>query len=500
MPASGNAGSANGASLSQSEIARLLPAAPDMPAEEGARLLTLFWLRELEASSSEAGRRSDGRSILPAGDGIGDDLAVVEAAHVAVCGLASSLREHRALLDTKPHLSRSVRKLERSLAATLRAAAQASWLERYLASHDQPLALAAGALRSRCDEEIPSLRAICRTLERALRDVREPLESQLSEYTERRHVGRPPVRRSLAAHLAARITKGAAAIGSDFADARLQKLRMRLASQRGLLAPFARAQERSQHASGAWLYRCAGMGAALRSLHEIERLAKRARRAEFIALASALQSDADALLANARLSWPPDSLSLARSAAAVFDGNAAASVLPREIERKFLLRAAPDAIAEVLPVFIEQGWLPGNVLRERLRRTTHADGRTLLTRTVKAGALGNRIELEEEASPALFEAMWPHTRSARIRKHRYALPDAGFTWEIDVFLDRDLVLAEVELTDEADVPAFPEWLAPFVVRDVTDDPSFTNSEMAARDTPIGVEAIPDPDLDASLGG
>jgi CYTH domain-containing protein len=125
--------------------------------------------------------------------------------------------------------------------------------------------------------------------------------------------------------------------------------------------------------------------------------------------------------------------------------------------------------------------LPGEVLRERLRRAVRPDGSARLTRTVKAGALGSRIELEESTTPELFEAMWPHTRNARIRKHRHPVADGEFVWEVDVFLDRALVLAEVELRDDQDVPAAPEWLASYIVRDVTDDPSYANSSMATPD-------------------
>ncbi|MEM9195403.1 MAG: CHAD domain-containing protein, partial [Myxococcota bacterium] len=41
-----------------------------------------------------------------------------------------------------------------------------------------------------------------------------------------------------------------------------------------------------------------------------------------------------------------------------------------EVERKFLLSALPDRVRDVRPVHIEQGWLPGKKIRERLRRST----------------------------------------------------------------------------------------------------------------------------------
>jgi CYTH domain-containing protein len=92
-----------------------------------------------------------------------------------------------------------------------------------------------------------------------------------------------------------------------------------------------------------------------------------------------------------------------------------------------------------------------------------------------------RIEIEEATPLALFEAMWPLTHQARIRKDRYVVAHGPHRWEIDVFLDRDLVLAEVELDEVHEVAEFPAWLAPFVERDVTTDPAYLNSELARID-------------------
>jgi CYTH domain-containing protein len=171
----------------------------------------------------------------------------------------------------------------------------------------------------------------------------------------------------------------------------------------------------------------------------------------------------------------------ADDAAAALAAARAADDTPREIERKYLLRGLPPEAAAVKPLRIEQGWLPGSVLRERLRRTIRPDGTFRLTRTVKFGPLGARVELEEDAPATLFDAMWPHTAAARIRKHRHVVESGAHTWEIDAFLDRDLVLAEVELAPGEPVPAPPAWLAGWIERDVTDDPAYANSSMARPD-------------------
>ena len=153
--------------------------------------------------------------------------------------------------------------------------------------------------------------------------------------------------------------------------------------------------------------------------------------------------------------------------------------MPREIERKYLLSALPPRVREVTPAEIDQGWLPGVQLRERLRRMRGAGGERFY-RTVKVGRGVSRIELDEETTSELWHALWPHTVARRIAKRRYPVPDGALTWEIDEFVDRNLVLAEIELPHPDATPPLPDWLAPYVVREVTDEPGFTNFELAGE--------------------
>ena len=149
----------------------------------------------------------------------------------------------------------------------------------------------------------------------------------------------------------------------------------------------------------------------------------------------------------------------------------------REIERKYLLRELPPAAHEAPAVEIQQGYLPGTRLVERLRHVRR-NGDSQWCRTVKSGTGVSRLELEEETSRELFERIWPLTAGRRVVKRRYRVRADELTWEIDEFLDRDLVLAEVELP-AADTPVEPPaWLSPYVVREVTDEPEYTNLRLA----------------------
>lgn len=157
---------------------------------------------------------------------------------------------------------------------------------------------------------------------------------------------------------------------------------------------------------------------------------------------------------------------------------AATGQAPREIERKFLLKRMPRLEGEAEVWEIDQGWLPGEKLAERLRRVRRPDGTVSYFRTVKLGSGASRFELEEETTPEVFRKLWNLTKGKRVRKTRYRVEDGGFTWEIDRFRGRRLVLAEVELPDEDTPVTPPAWLQRFVVRDVTDEREYVNINLA----------------------
>ena len=113
----------------------------------------------------------------------------------------------------------------------------------------------------------------------------------------------------------------------------------------------------------------------------------------------------------------------------------------REIERKYLLRALPH---------------------ERVRRIS-AGALVRYVRTIKVGTGMNRFEFEEDSSEEFFATVWPLTQGHRLRKRRYRVPGASGVWEVDEFLDRELVLAEI---------------AAVMDREVTDDPAFSNYKLS----------------------
>jgi adenylate cyclase len=60
-----------------------------------------------------------------------------------------------------------------------------------------------------------------------------------------------------------------------------------------------------------------------------------------------------------------------------------------------------------------------------------------------------------------------------VKKSRYKVEHKGHTWEVDVFDDNVLIVAEIELTTKDEKFELPEWLGD----EVTEDPHFYNCNM-----------------------
>jgi CHAD domain-containing protein/CYTH domain-containing protein len=215
----------------------------------------------------------------------------------------------------------------------------------------------------------------------------------------------------------------------------------------------------------------------------VQRERRRDERLGIVALAARARTERDRLFASLRERWLHDGgRAFFREAAGVADALGRSPDVPVERERKYLLRALPEATREAAALEIEQGWLPGDRLRERLRRARD-DGGERFYRTVKLGTGVTRVEVEEETTEDLFTALWPHTQGCRIAKRRYRIPDGALIWEIDEFRDRPLVLAEVELPRADTEVQIPSWLAPLVEREVTGDPAYLNLTLATGPAP-----------------
>lgn len=415
---------------------------------------------------------------------------VLHKARVALRRLRATARENDRVLDgaVDRRLARALQALGRATNAVRDADVQRAWLESEEARLPADAREEAQRLRARLEKrESQSLSPVETAFQMYFDSVDERLTARLSSYLLLRRLGVESAPMPFARHLATRIGRSANRLRRDIervtdvdAQDAMHEVRIRLKRQRALIAPFAK----TRPAIGAWFDLATRGQDLLGAVRDADLLAKRARKHGYRALERALRDIVLAHYAVFRADWCDRlddvlrTLEAASNALRAEGSPMSANGLPMEIERKYLLRSCPPAARTVPPVRIEQGWIPGQALKERLRRRTAPDGSVTCWRTVKLGPAAARVEVEEICPPELFAVMWELTRAARVRKDRYVIPHGAHTWEIDVFLDRDLVLAEVELGDVNESVTLPPWLAPYLERDVTGEPAYFNAVLA----------------------
>lgn len=146
----------------------------------------------------------------------------------------------------------------------------------------------------------------------------------------------------------------------------------------------------------------------------------------------------------------------------------------REIERKFLVSGDGWRCAARSEV-LRQGYL--STVKERTVRVRVAGDRGFLT--VKGITIGaTRAEYEYPIPAGEAAELLELCEQPIIEKTRHVVDHAGVRWEIDEFdgVNRGLVVAEVELEDEAAEVPLPDWIG----AEVTDDPRYFNANLIAH--------------------
>ena len=145
-----------------------------------------------------------------------------------------------------------------------------------------------------------------------------------------------------------------------------------------------------------------------------------------------------------------------------------------EIERKFLVEGEAWRQGAV-GTTLRQGYL--STVKERTVRVRSVGEEGFLT--VKGISVGaTRVEYEYGIPAAdAAEMLDDLCERPLIEKVRYRIPFAGLVWEVDEFLgvNAGLIVAEVELADEAQQFERPPWAG----AEVTDDPRYFNANLIA---------------------
>ncbi len=154
-------------------------------------------------------------------------------------------------------------------------------------------------------------------------------------------------------------------------------------------------------------------------------------------------------------------------------------LLTLETERKWLVKI-PENIGDFPCHTIEQAYLnPEKGFQGRIRRW---DDKYIYTEKARTGSSMTRIENERELTEEEYARLKGHTILNAIKKRRYIIPYGGLKFELDVFennADEGYGLMEAELPDENTAAETPDFVE--IVKEVTDDPYYTNRNLASLD-------------------
>ena len=150
--------------------------------------------------------------------------------------------------------------------------------------------------------------------------------------------------------------------------------------------------------------------------------------------------------------------------------------MPLEIERKFLVnKTLWEKLLKPAGDFFRQGYLltaPEKTIRVRL-----TSNEAFLT--IKGKSEGaTRPEFEYQIPQTDARELLDHFAEAGLTKTRYKIMYQGKLWEVDEFAGENdgLVVAEIELTSEAETFALPEWVA----EEVTGQEKYYNSQLSVN--------------------
>jgi adenylate cyclase len=147
----------------------------------------------------------------------------------------------------------------------------------------------------------------------------------------------------------------------------------------------------------------------------------------------------------------------------------------KEIERKFLVKN-DDWKNRAEAYTYKQGYLSIEEARNvRIRIIGTKGFLTLKGKSIGAERLEFEYEIPLEDAKTILGKL---CILPLIEKTRYKLCENNLLWEIDVFegINKGLILAEVELTNENQKFKKPEWLG----EEVTYDPKYYNSNLVNK--------------------
>lgn len=132
-----------------------------------------------------------------------------------------------------------------------------------------------------------------------------------------------------------------------------------------------------------------------------------------------------------------------------------------EQERVFELTQMPTEAKQGRQQERYYGWLPGAAIEERVMRCREGENETF-SRQVSLRSNGERIEVEEAIDAVTYRRLYALTSGCRLRLRRYCLE----RWTFEVTAREEKVLLRVRVASDGKPIRFPDWLAPYVEREI----------------------------------
>lgn len=147
-----------------------------------------------------------------------------------------------------------------------------------------------------------------------------------------------------------------------------------------------------------------------------------------------------------------------------------------EIEKKYLLKSLP--FVKYNEVYdITQYYIGGDRYRMQYNHKSTQTSFFKTTKTFISAGINEEVEIKISAAD-----YWSNMSNAEraIKKTRHIVKTKKYKWELDVFKDLSIVIAEVEVPNEKTLKKIkvPSWLEPVVMLDVTEYKQFSNYNLA----------------------
>lgn len=154
----------------------------------------------------------------------------------------------------------------------------------------------------------------------------------------------------------------------------------------------------------------------------------------------------------------------------------------KEIERRWLLKDIPKLGHDTTHDSIAQYYVEENGKKVRYRHVIRwspkeEEGEKFFKTTKKK--LGHGEWEEDEVELTMEEFKSSVTNGApKVVKSRYYLEHSGLVWELDYFLNMNLMIVEVELDDINQDIEIPEVFKKNIIMEITGIDEFQNSSLA----------------------